>query len=528
MKLNCNRNSLFLSGVLAGAIILSGCTNLDDINSRLDAIEVEVSNLKDAVSALESAYRSGKVIVSVDALENSVNTAGGWKIAFSDGSFIILNNGKDGQNGIDGADGINGADGITPVLKIDHNGLWIVSYDNGLSYSPVMGEDGSPVSAFGKDGADGADGSEGISLRIVVNTEGRYVIQSYLASQPDVVISETETPYLSDPACIITSITHDNTAFKVVITLADGRVFEFPMVSSSASGIVVLSSADILIDPQSETQILFRINPSDADINFNVADEGCQIALDLVGDATRGSLVVTEPDCFSLVEVTRCMAPDGSYIPGQYAARIKDNGTAVGYTRNVVIVVSAEGSGQISSSPLVIKSSFYPEYFATGLPLVVVDTPDANPIVSKDEWMKDASISVYDDSGHLDFAGSLAVKGRGNSTWGLPKNPYALKLDSKNEILGMPKHKRWCLLADYLDPSYLRNNLAFWIGNKLSTLDYTPRTREVNLVLNGKFCGQYLLTEQLKIDKNRVNAGDDGFLMEIDLSLIHISEPTRH
>lgn len=43
----------------------------------------------------------------------------------------------------------------------------------------------------------------------------------------------------------------------------------------------------------------------------------------------------------------------------------------------------------------------------------------------------------------------VTVKGRGNTTWGLPKKPYQIKLDSKQDILGMGKNKTWVLLANY-------------------------------------------------------------------------------
>ncbi|MDE6165369.1 MAG: CotH kinase family protein, partial [Muribaculaceae bacterium] len=46
--------------------------------------------------------------------------------------------------------------------------------------------------------------------------------------------------------------------------------------------------------------------------------------------------------------------------------------------------------------------------------------------------------------------------------------------------------------------------------------EYTPRTKFVELVMNGAYHGLYQLTEQLKIDENRVDVGDDGFLLEID------------
>ena len=125
------------------------------------------------------------------------------------------------------------------------------------------------------------------------------------------------------------------------------------------------------------------------------------------------------------------------------------------------------------------------------------------------------------------------VKGRGNSTWGWEKKPYALKLSKKTAILGMPRHKRWCLIANYMDKTLLRNRVAHYIASRTS-LQWTPRTcfaevyfRE-SLQADFKYLGNYLIVEQIKIDENRLhidelttddNEGDaltGGYLLEMD------------
>ena len=88
-------------------------------------------------------------------------------------------------------------------------------------------------------------------------------------------------------------------------------------------------------------------------------------------------------------------------------------------------------------------------------------------------------------------------------------------------MLGFPKHKRWVLLANYYDKTNLRNEISFYLGRMSEKqaekgLGYTPRTSFVRLFFNEKFQGLYQFTEQLKIDDNRVDVGDDGFLLEID------------
>lgn len=52
-----------------------------------------------------------------------------------------------GKDGKDGVNGTNGTNGITPLLRIDSQGYWQVSYDGGKSYTYVTNEYGQRVSA---------------------------------------------------------------------------------------------------------------------------------------------------------------------------------------------------------------------------------------------------------------------------------------------------------------------------------------------------------------------------------------------
>jgi hypothetical protein len=122
------------------------------------------------------------------------------------------------------------------------------------------------------------------------------------------------------------------------------------------------------------------------------------------------------------------------------------------------------------------------------------------------------------------------MKGRGNTTWGHPKNPYSLKLDKKSKVLGMPTHKRWVLLANWMDRTLIRDAVAFEIARRTDGLEWTPDGRFVELVLNGQYAGNYYLCEQIKVDKNRVNiteldtkatSGDaltGGYIFELDIN----------
>ncbi|MBR2195245.1 MAG: CotH kinase family protein [Salinivirgaceae bacterium] len=155
--------------------------------------------------------------------------------------------------------------------------------------------------------------------------------------------------------------------------------------------------------------------------------------------------------------------------------------------------------------------------YNSGLPVVFINTNGSKPITSKRTWLDSTTVTIYRANGELDYhtvQPDAQIKGRGNSTWSVKaKRPYALKIKKKAEILGMPKGKRWCLLANFFDPSLFRNDLANYLGQNYTSLDWTPHGQNVELVLNGKHCGNYYLCEQAKTTKGRVPG---EYLIEAD------------
>jgi len=69
-------------------------------------------------------------------------------------------------------------------------------------------------------------------------------------------------------------------------------------------------------------------------------------------------------------------------------------------------------------------------YAFTGLPVMYINTENDTEITSKEEYVN-AHLRIVEDiytrSGEI-FESDVTIKGRGNSTWSLPKKPYALKL----------------------------------------------------------------------------------------------------
>lgn len=167
----------------------------------------------------------------------------------------------------------------------------------------------------------------------------------------------------------------------------------------------------------------------------------------------------------------------------------------------------------------------------TNLPTIFIDTENGVEITSKEEYVN----AVVTVRGAEDEAVNITevaaeIKGRGNSTWGMDKKPYRLKFNKKINFMGNEaKEKNWVLLANYADKTLLRNALAFETARNLFDFAFTPSVTFVDVVLNGKNIGSYLVTDQVEVKEKRVAImeqettvvqGDPeisgGYLIEVD------------
>lgn len=170
------------------------------------------------------------------------------------------------------------------------------------------------------------------------------------------------------------------------------------------------------------------------------------------------------------------------------------------------------------------EAQFTVEVKNTGLPVVVLeqegegdtrwDAADLMVYGKEAEWAKTDKVSVYEADGTVNVDRvDAGFRLRGNSTQEYPKLPFAIKFDKKQSVLGMPEHKRWVLLANWMDRTMLRNTVAFEVANKTAGaladgLGWNPRGVNVELVINERHVGNYFLCEKVKIDGDRIDIKD--------------------
>lgn len=115
------------------------------------------------------------------------------------------------------------------------------------------------------------------------------------------------------------------------------------------------------------------------------------------------------------------------------------------------------------------------------------------------------------------------IKGHGNFTWTLDKKSYQLKFAKKVSLLGMLPGKTWILIANRADASLMRNKATLDLARQFGMFG-TPDSRFVDLVVDGKDLGSYLLTDKvtvtkfdpLKPDNHVALTNTQGVLLEMD------------
>lgn len=243
--------------------------------------------------------------------------------------------------------------------------------------------------------------------------------------------------------------------------------------------------------------------------DFSIAknDNGNALLSDYKGSINGNDIDVYVPYLVHFDLAAKFTVSSGAtvYVDGE---EVKSGTTKVNYVNPVKMKV-VSSSGDVRTYNVNIHNS--------GLPVLYLNTPNGKGITNKTEWIDGTEMVMYNQDGTVNYDSGqdkVQVKGRGNSTWDASdKKPYAIKQNKKTEVLGMLEHKRWVLMANYYDATFLRNEMANYLAKKYTTADWAPSGFNIELVLNGKHVGNYYFCEQAKINDARVPG---QYLVEAD------------
>lgn len=203
---------------------------------------------------------------------------------------------------------------------------------------------------------------------------------------------------------------------------------------------------------------------------------------------------------------------------------VKNVSTGTLDAQNSVVISAFQQSGDSLLLRLQNGQTVEVKVLQSDLPSVQIQLNDTSLEAihaDKDQKHKDNTFVLSDPAGGdtLLVENSVEIKGRGNTTWRMyDKKPYQIKFDEEISLLGMPKSKKWILLAGASDDSLLRSQLAYQLAANLG-FAFVTDFAYVDLWIDGEYLGTYLLGEKVELGSGRLALdSDEGALFEHDES----------
>lgn len=202
------------------------------------------------------------------------------------------------------------------------------------------------------------------------------------------------------------------------------------------------------------------------------------------------------------------------------------NGVSIPANSSAIVSLADGGtyttSGAVSRNVKVMQGSTASMFLYTtdgngnayNLPTATQVDPNAQTWPEKDSVKASggACTTITDKDVVSDAMLLAQVKGRGNSSWEASmklfgKYAYNMKLDSKTKLFGMDSAKSWCLLANNVDESMLRNALTNQLADDIGLYN-SPEYTFVDIYDNGEYMGQYLVTEKVDVGSSKLVKGE--------------------
>ena len=161
------------------------------------------------------------------------------------------------------------------------------------------------------------------------------------------------------------------------------------------------------------------------------------------------------------------------------------------------------------------ESQVVSDFESSNLPLLQIDSQ--GEYIGADESIVANLGITYNGEGNLnyltdppnEYSGDINIKIRGQSSQWFDKKSYKIETvdafgeDIDTSFLNFPTEEDWILHGPFSDKTLLRNDLSMYLANAMG--QYASRTRLCELLINGTYLGVYVIMENIKRDKKRVD-----------------------
>lgn len=158
---------------------------------------------------------------------------------------------------------------------------------------------------------------------------------------------------------------------------------------------------------------------------------------------------------------------------------------------------------------------------AENLPTVFLNTKSGNMdhILEEKGNEEPGEVAIVMEDGTERYTGSVAkFKGRGNYSWSRNKKSFVMHLENPASLLDMGSARKWILLSNVDDGSYMRNKITFDVARELG-IEFVTDAEFIDLYLNGEYAGNYYLCEKIEVAPERIQLQEEGkqnYLIELD------------
>jgi len=233
------------------------CLNKEDMN-RLNSLEERISKLEEAAGQVNSntiavgtLLKESAIVVGFKQLEHS------YELELSDGTKLTI------------TDGVN-APGIVPIIGVDNDGNWIMSIDNGKTFTPVAG-------------SVNAGSMTGQTPLIKIDSEGFWMVSTdngktytHITNAEGKALSAVDGMITGNLSTFFEEVAYDQEKAELTITLQVGDPIVIPVVDTFYLNVLgMLENETILLNQTKE----YKVEVSDVKDAFFQVPEGWSAVL---------------------------------------------------------------------------------------------------------------------------------------------------------------------------------------------------------------------------------------------------------
>jgi subtilisin-like proprotein convertase family protein len=259
-------------------------------------------------------------------------------------------------------------------------------------------------------------------------------------------------------------------------------------------------------------------HPNDSDLSVSlVSPDGTIINLFNGVGGVGDNFTKTSFSPLASTTINAASAPfSGTFKPIQSLANLNNNRNGNGVWKLRVVDSKLENAGILNNWSVTFGAdSSNPAIFSTtNLPIVIINT-NGGTIA---DTSINATMQIIDNgAGYLNnitdtpnnYNGNIAIRYRGHYSLTLPQKPFKIEtldaafVSQDVSILGMLIENDWVFIPNYNDKVFMRNTLSYKLFSEMG--HYASKSKFCEVVLDGSYQGIYLLAENIKRDKNRVD-----------------------